>query len=100
LSLVSQKNHRELTENLEMSAYRNIFGAHYPAILREQEVMLRGVGRAPGLPSSRIALEVLRGEDEDIDFGDVLGDFESGCGHTDMHLAMERKLGIQIRSDY
>jgi hypothetical protein len=87
-------------QNLEMSAYRNVYGASFPAILRGQEEVLREVGRAPGLPSSRVALEVLRGTDEDIDFADFLGECDSGSSHSDMHLAMEKKLGIQIRSDY
>ena len=83
-----------------MSTYRNVYGAHFPAILRMQEAALAEVGRAPGLPSSRIALEVLRGEDENIDYCDVLGTDECSRPPVDMHLAMERKLGIQIRSDW
>ncbi len=87
-------------ENLEMSTYRNVYGAHFPAILRMQEHAFAEVGRAPGLPSSRSALEVLRGDDENIDYCDVLGTDECSRPQVDMHLVMERKLGIQIRSDW
>ena len=94
-----QRTNFEVMTALEMSTYRNVYGAHFPAILRAQDEVLRGVGRGPGLPSSGVAVEVLRGQDEDLDWSDVLGD-ESGRGDVDMHLAMERKLGIQIRSDF
>lgn len=53
------------------------------------------VGRAPHLPSSRIALETWTGEDEMIGFEDVLGDEEMVPQHVEPHLALERKLGIQ-----
>jgi hypothetical protein len=85
-------------ENLEMSTYRNVYGAHFPSILRMQAAAFAEVGRAPGLPSSHIALEVLRGDDENIDYCDVLGTDDRPL--ADMHLAMERKLGIQNHSNW
>ncbi len=42
----------------------------------------------------------MRGDDESIDYCDVLGADDSSMPLADMHLAMERKLGIQIRSDW
>lgn len=44
--------------------------------MQTQEHLLSQVGRAPHLPSSRIALEIWNGEDETIGFEDVLGDEE------------------------
>lgn len=95
-----QKTHAEVQQNLEFTSYKHIYGGHYPVLMKMQENHLREVGRAPHLESSRIALEIFRGDDVDIDFNDVLGDNESGFGQLDPHVAMERKLGIQVKGDF
>ena len=119
-----QSSHAQVQQTLDHTSYRHIYGAHFPAYVKLQEAFLGDVGRAPHLSSSRIALEVFRGDDVDIDFEDWLGDEESGrydmqyfCflyllttlshssfvkfrGQLDPHIAMERKLGIQIKGDF
>ncbi len=42
-----------------------------------------------------MALEIFTGNDEMIDFCDVMGDGELNPAHMEPHVAMERKLGIQ-----
>ena len=66
--------------------------------MQMMEAHLSQVGRAPHLPSSRIAMEVYRGDDETIDFADVFGDDVELNTQLDAHLAMEKKLGIQSMS--
>lgn len=45
--------------------------------------------------SSRVALDVFTGNDETIDFADVMDDADLHPSHREPHVAMERKLGIQ-----
>merc|ERR1712137_25657 len=95
-----QESQPAMMRDLELTTYKNVYGAHFPAYVKMQEHFLEQVGRAPHLPSSKIALEIFRGDDIDIDFRDTLGDHESSGMDLDAHLAMERKLGIQVKGDF
>ena len=63
---------------------------------RMETAIVSQIGRLPGLPSSRVALDTLLGNDEDIGFGDILG-VEEHVGRmvsVDTHMAMEAKLKL------
>lgn len=50
-----------------------VFGAHMPLRLQMEKALVGSVGGRHGfMPSSNLALSVLNGDDEDIDFCDIL----------------------------
>jgi hypothetical protein len=78
------------------------FGSAFPMRRLMQESVLAQFHRAPGLPSSRLAFEVLNRRDADIDYEDYLSlpeDSPEG-GPIDARLqnrdAIEKALGISI----
>lgn len=79
------------------------YGSAFPMRQMMKESVLCQFHRLPGLPSSGLALEGIRRQNEDLDFADYLnlpsespeGGFSGdGCGLGSGHEAMEKKLGI------
>merc|ERR1711991_85078 len=79
-----------------MAAQQNAYGMAFPVTIKMQEAMVGSFERPSHLPSSHVALEILQGRDEDIDYEDVMGDPEMSVQHVEMAHAMEAKLGIQM----
>lgn len=84
------------------------FGSAFPMRRMMQEDILAQFHRLPGLPSSGVALDVLRGRDADLDFDDYLnlpehspelpgGDMDA-LGST--HDVMEKTLGIAPKAPF
>jgi len=97
---VIQKNHKQVQDNLNSTAYQNLYGYAFPSILQMQEHMISQVQRPPCLPSSRVALDILQGNDEDIGFEDYLGNENDSPVELDPHVAMEARLGIQLPREH
>lgn len=85
------------------------YGSAFPMRRMMQESVLGQFHRLPGLPSSGLAVERLRGRGEDMDFQDFLnlpqdcpeGGFGGdGCGLGASHEAMEKKLGIAPKAPF
>lgn len=58
--------------NLETFATKNVFGTHFPMRLQMEQTLVSQFQNIPNIKSSFIGLEILRGDDEDIDFEDFL----------------------------
>jgi len=83
---------QELDSKLNMLG--NIYGAHVPMRKRMELQIVSQPQRLAGLPSSRLGMEVLLNKHEDIDFDDFLGDPAYAAEAIDVHLAMEKRLGM------
>ncbi|CAG8455701.1 2176_t:CDS:2 [Ambispora leptoticha] len=82
--------------NLKLTMERRIYGIHAPIRhLMERSIVSR-VQRLPVLPSSNLALDILMGKDETIEFEDFLNDPESSTEPMDVHVSMEHRLGIKF----
>jgi len=55
-----------------LDVWQTRYGSALAMRLQSEEGMAAEVGRLPGLPSSGVMLETVRGEGATLDFGDVL----------------------------
>jgi proteasome maturation protein len=67
-----QENHSRQTRMNQKQLLAKIHGSAFPTRLAMDEAILSQFQRPPGLPSSRLGLEVLCNQDDDIDFADYL----------------------------
>lgn len=88
----AQWRERELDSKLTMLG--QVYGAHVPMRKRMEAQIVSRAGRLPGLPSSNLGLEVLMNTHEDIEFDDFLGEPAHAAEAIDVHLAMEKRLGM------
>ncbi|XP_063807805.1 proteasome maturation protein [Pseudophryne corroboree] len=89
-----EKNFQANKEKVSMSTLRNIQGLHAPLKLQMEAKAAKLVQRLPFLPSSNIALDTLRGNDECIDFEDILNDPSQSEVIGEPHMMMEYSLGL------
>jgi hypothetical protein len=87
-----QWRQRELDSKLNMLG--NVYGAHVPMRKRMELGIVSSIQRLPGLPSSNFGLEILLNKHEDLDFDDFLADPQLAGDGVDVHLAMEKRLGM------
>lgn len=88
----AQWRQRELDSKLNMLG--NVYGAHVPMRKRMDMRIVSACQRMPGLPSSNLGLEILLNKHEDLDFDDFLADPTFATEQIDVHLAMEKRLGL------
>lgn len=99
-SLVQQE---QLEKQRQYYTLNHVFGQTMPVHLEMEKFLVQTPLRLPALPSSKLAMEVLNGKDETIDFEDYLQD-ESvseeggvvGNNKTDVHSQMEKKLNLDV----
>eukprot|EP00842_Homolaphlyctis_polyrhiza_P005243 jgi/Hompol1/571/HPOL_002554-RA len=85
----------ETQEQLRYNIARSTFGLHAPLRLQMEKALIKQhIHAIPVLPSRNLALDVLTGKSETIDFEDFLGDVKMPYHTMDPHTAMERALGI------
>eukprot|EP01091_Cochliopodium_minus_P009819 TRINITY_DN2508_c0_g1_i1.p1 TRINITY_DN2508_c0_g1~~TRINITY_DN2508_c0_g1_i1.p1 ORF type:complete len:125 (-),score=24.12 TRINITY_DN2508_c0_g1_i1:147-521(-) len=91
-----QKNFQRNQVNLESFASKNTFGTHFPMRLHMEQKLVSQFQRIPNLKTSYLGLEILRGDDEDIDFEDYLCDpqDEPNFPIPDIHKHMEFAMNI------
>uniref|UniRef100_A0A8C5STS6 Proteasome maturation protein n=1 Tax=Laticauda laticaudata TaxID=8630 RepID=A0A8C5STS6_LATLA len=70
---LSEKNFSLTQDKMNFSTLRNIQGLHAPLKLQMEFKAVKQIQRLPFLHSSNLALDVLRGNDDCIDFEDILG---------------------------
>jgi len=81
---------------LKMNMARNMYGMHAPikmAMERALVIQARGPSMLP--QRSNLGLDILAGKDESIDFEDFLNVPEMSTDMVDVHVVMERQLGIR-----
>ncbi|KAB0407012.1 hypothetical protein E2I00_018365 [Balaenoptera physalus] len=72
-------------DKMNFSTLRNIQGLFAPLKLQMEFKAVQQVQRLPFLPSSNLALDILRGNDETIGFEDILNDWVMGKYDGSMH---------------
>ncbi|CAF1608927.1 unnamed protein product [Rotaria magnacalcarata] len=91
---VLEKSETTFVENRDKFHHhmaRSVLGIQAPLKLQTELQIASKIGRLPGLPSSRLMLDVLRGTNEDISFDDILNNQrEFGEVQIDPHLAMDK----------
>lgn len=81
-----QKNFKQKNEEMNFSTLRKIQGIHAPLKLKMERIAVSKVGHLPCLPSSNLMLDTLTGQDELVDFGDILnGKLLYFINHTNVH---------------
>ena len=74
---------------------RNLYGSAVPARLAIDEQIIGRTGRLPGIPSSKLGLEILRDTLEDFTPQSYLGlPQDSEVPEVDIHSKMEAKMGM------
>mmetsp|Transcript_23479 Transcript_23479/g.52954 ORF Transcript_23479/g.52954 Transcript_23479/m.52954 type:complete len:127 (+) Transcript_23479:88-468(+) len=88
------RSHDEFAQKCDM--VRRIYGCAAAMRLKSERTAAEQIQRLPGLPSSFVALQTVLGEDDTINFEDVLNDpFERPVEPSfKVHEAMEVKLGL------
>jgi len=81
-------------DKIQMTVLRNTQGLHAPFRLLMERRAAAQVSRLPFLPSHHVALDVLTGDDEFIDFADVLGGSDVGEVMGQPHALVEKRLGL------
>lgn len=79
---------------MNFSTLRNIQGLHAPLKLQMEYRAASQIQRLPFLPSSNLALDTLRGNDEAIGFEDILNDPAQSEMMGEPHMMVEYKLGL------
>eukprot|EP01092_Planopodium_desertum_P009203 TRINITY_DN39508_c0_g1_i1.p1 TRINITY_DN39508_c0_g1~~TRINITY_DN39508_c0_g1_i1.p1 ORF type:complete len:130 (+),score=16.99 TRINITY_DN39508_c0_g1_i1:40-429(+) len=93
-----QKNWRRNQGHLDTLMIKNVFGSDMVMRLKTEDAIFSQFQRLPTLPSSHLALETLKGLDEDIDLEDYLGDPSDSLESRDLHRTMEVRLGMKMPS--
>lgn len=91
---VLEKSEMNFVENRDLFQHRmarSVLGIQAPLKLKTELEIANRIGRLPGLPSSRLMAEVLRGTNEEISFEDILNNpREFGELQVNPHLAMDK----------
>lgn len=100
-----QQSHEKLALHTKRALQAATYGSAFPMRRMMQESVLSQFHRLPGLPSSGIALEILRGKDADMDFDDYLNlPQDSPDGQVDTlgatHEALERATGMAPKAPF
>eukprot|EP01098_Paradermamoeba_levis_P009471 TRINITY_DN394_c0_g1_i2.p1 TRINITY_DN394_c0_g1~~TRINITY_DN394_c0_g1_i2.p1 ORF type:complete len:137 (-),score=44.29 TRINITY_DN394_c0_g1_i2:25-435(-) len=72
----------------------NMYGSHFVMRKKMEEQILGQFRRLPGLTSEFVGLERMRGREEEICFEDYLGDPSVSEKSVDLHVTMERRMGL------
>ncbi|XP_006012796.1 proteasome maturation protein [Latimeria chalumnae] len=91
---LSEKNFQLTHDKMNFTTLRNIQGLHAPLKLQMEYKAVKQIQRLPFLPSSNIALDILRGNDECIGFEDILNDPTECEVMGEPHIMVEYKLGL------
>lgn len=87
----SELNYLETNEKFHHHMARSVLGIQAPLKLKTELQVANKMGRLPGLTSSRLMVDVLRGTNEDISFEDILNNpREFGESQVDIHVAMAK----------
>ncbi|KAL0483478.1 proteasome maturation protein UMP1 [Acrasis kona] len=86
--------HEHMEEKRKYSSMANVYGGHMPIHFEMQKFLVSTPLRLPTIRSSGIAMEILSGADEDIEFEDWLNDPNMSERAVDLHARMERRLGL------
>ncbi|UJR08803.1 hypothetical protein I4U23_013058 [Adineta vaga] len=87
----SETTHIASRDQFHHHMARSVLGIQAPLKLQTELQIANKIGRLPGLPSSRMMLDVLRGTNEDISFDDILNNpREFGEIQIDPHLTMDK----------
>ncbi|XP_024624597.1 proteasome maturation protein-like [Neophocaena asiaeorientalis asiaeorientalis] len=81
-------------DKMNFSTLRNIQGLFAPLKLQMEFKAVQQVQHLPFLPSSNLSLDILRGNDELLDFEGVLNDPSKSELMGEPHLMVEYKLGL------
>ncbi|XP_061778270.1 proteasome maturation protein [Nerophis ophidion] len=91
---LAEKNFELNQDKMNFSSLRNIQGLHAPLKLQMEYRAARQIQRLPFLQSSNLALDTLRGTDENIGFEDILNDPTQSETMGEPHMMVEFKLGF------
>ncbi|XP_061821820.1 proteasome maturation protein [Nerophis lumbriciformis] len=91
---LAEKNFELNQDKMNFSSLRNIQGLHAPLKLQMEYRAARQIQRLPFLQSSNLALDTLRGTDENIGFEDILNDPTLSETMGEPHMMVEYKLGF------
>ncbi|XP_054621707.1 proteasome maturation protein [Dunckerocampus dactyliophorus] len=91
---LAEKNFELNQDKMNFSTLRNIQGLHAPLKLQMEYRAARQIQRLPFLQSSNLALDTLRGTDENIGFEDILNDPTQSEMMGEPHMMVECKLGL------
>uniref|UniRef100_A0A8D0L428 Proteasome maturation protein n=1 Tax=Sphenodon punctatus TaxID=8508 RepID=A0A8D0L428_SPHPU len=91
---LSEKTFQLNHDKMNFSTLRNIQGLHAPLKLQMEFKAVKQVQRLPFLHSSNLSLDILRGNDESIDFEDILNDPLQSEVMGEPHMMVEYKLGL------
>ncbi|KAI8855272.1 proteasome maturation factor UMP1-domain-containing protein [Chytridium lagenaria] len=83
----------ETQDELHLNLAQRLHGAHMPIRIQMERFLLSQPKRIPVLKTSNLALDILAGRDESIEFEDFLGDADPSLHIMDVHGTMERTLG-------
>ncbi|KAI9355088.1 proteasome maturation factor UMP1-domain-containing protein [Zopfochytrium polystomum] len=81
-------------ESMRLASARHLYGAHMPIRLQMEREIVKQRQRVPTLRRTRLAEDILSGNDCNIEFEDFLGDRDASVYLVDPHGAMERALGM------
>ncbi|XP_022192057.1 proteasome maturation protein [Nilaparvata lugens] len=90
----SERNYQKNQQRLHMAVMRNTQGIHAPLRVAMELKAFENVGHLPFLPSSNFSRDVILGNDETLDFSDILNTTEFRETRPHPHALMEHKLGI------
>jgi len=90
----SEARWNEHQDKIRMTVLRNTQGVHAPFRLMMERRAASQVSRLPFLPSHRVALDVLTGNDECVGFEDFLGGQEVGEVMGNPHALVEKRMGL------
>ncbi|KAJ3302186.1 hypothetical protein HDU76_005561 [Blyttiomyces sp. JEL0837] len=83
----------ETQEALRMTMLSDVYGMHAPLRLKMEKHLVSQKRRIPVLKNTNLAMEILTGRDQTIDFEDYLGDGNAVETHLlDVHGVMETSL--------
>ncbi|KAH6568203.1 hypothetical protein BASA50_007336 [Batrachochytrium salamandrivorans] len=82
-------------EQLKSTVLRNAFGIHMPLRLQmEQALIKQHIHVIPVIQGRNLALDVLSGKIDTIEFEDFLGDVRGPLNEISPHTAMEHAMGL------
>ncbi|XP_014782188.1 proteasome maturation protein [Octopus bimaculoides] len=91
---LSEKHYAGKNEAMDFANLRKIQGIHAPLRLKMERLAVAKVQHLPCLPSSNVLLDTLMGNDDILEFGDILNTHEFSETMTDPHILMEAQLNI------
>ncbi|KAI8930372.1 proteasome maturation factor UMP1-domain-containing protein [Entophlyctis helioformis] len=89
------ENWDQTRDQLRLGILRNVYGVAAPLRIQMERALIKQHMRAiPVLHTHNVALDILNGKDDDIEFEDFLGEAKMPTQMMDVHLTMERALGM------